>query len=86
MRQHQDRSYCLALTGAERRHGMYYSVDAGGLSLRWFKDTLLLGGGSHRTRKTQAGDGWAPLKAAASQYYKDCPILPTGPLGLHAPR
>lgn len=74
MRQHQDRSYCLALTGAERRHGMYYSVDAGGLSLRWFKDTLLLGGGSHRTGKTQAGDGWAPLKAAASQYYKDCPI------------
>ena len=48
MRMHQERSYVAALTGAGKLPGMYYSVDAGGLSLRSAGDLLLVGGGGHR--------------------------------------
>lgn len=48
-RQHQERSYVLALSGIPRWEGMYYSEEKDGLSFRWYEDTLLLGGGGHRT-------------------------------------
>lgn len=54
LRQHQERSYVLALRGAEPLGGMYYSIDEGGLSLRSAGDILLLGGGRERTGKAQA--------------------------------
>ena len=60
-RQHQERSYVLALKKredvgktcdkAELMQGMYYSVDTEGLSLRTYEHLILLGGGSHRTGK-----------------------------------
>lgn len=52
LRQHQERSYVLALKGQKELSGMYYSVDENGLSLRSAGDTLLLGGGGHRTGKS----------------------------------
>ena len=45
LRQHQERSYVLALSGCRKINGMYYGVDKEGLSLRQAGDTLLLGGG-----------------------------------------
>lgn len=63
LRQHQQRSYVLALRGAKAPHGMYYGVDENGLSVRSVSslgnmsscrkpETLvLLGGGGHRTGK-----------------------------------
>lgn len=59
LRQHQERSYVLALKRSDRETeeacgkltGMYYSVDKGGLSLRSAGDILLLGGGGRRTGK-----------------------------------
>ena len=51
LREHQQRSYVLALKGQQKLSGMYYSIDEKGLSLRSVGDTLLLGGGGHRTGK-----------------------------------
>lgn len=48
-RQHQERSYVLALAGVPKWEGMYYGVDEDGLSFRWYEDILLVGGGGHRT-------------------------------------
>lgn len=73
-RLHQERSYCLGLTGSKNLEGMYYGVDADGLSLRWFEDILLLGGGSHRTGKNQTGGKYELLKRAAKRCYPHCQI------------
>lgn len=54
VRQHQERSYVLALQGEgvpAKLAGMYYGIDRGGLSFRSAEGMLLLGGGSHRTGK-----------------------------------
>lgn len=73
-RLHQDRSYCLLVSGSKRLSGMYYSVDKQGLSLRWFEDMLLLGGGSHRTGKNRSSQKYEELKTAARQYDPHCKI------------
>lgn len=49
LRQHQERSYVIALKNAEKLSGMYYSIDEQGLSFRMTGEVLLLGGGGHRT-------------------------------------
>ena len=54
LRQHQERSYVLALKGEkvpEKLSGMYYGIEEGALSLRCAEGNLLLGGGAHRTGK-----------------------------------
>lgn len=57
LRQHQERSYVLALKNPPKLSGMYYSVDENGLSLRSEEEFLLLGGGGHRTGKAVYTDG-----------------------------
>lgn len=74
LRQHQERSYVLGLSGAGMLDGMYYSIDKTGLSLRWFEDLLLLGGGSHRTGKSGGGKEYDNLMKAAGHYYPDSTI------------
>ena len=49
IRQHQERSYVLALKNAQKLNGMYYGIEENGLSFRNSKDLLLLGGAGHRT-------------------------------------
>ena len=56
LRQHQERSYVIALKVQKSLSGMYYSIDEKGLSIRSFGDTLLLGGGKHRTGKGAVGE------------------------------
>lgn len=68
LRQHQERSYVLALSGCEKVDGMYYGVDREGLSFRQAGDYLLLGGGSHRTGKKKDA-GYEYLKRRARQLY-----------------
>lgn len=54
LRQHQSRSYVLALEGEavpKQLKGMYYGIDRDGLSFRCAEGQLLLGGSSHRTGK-----------------------------------
>lgn len=72
---YQERSYVLALRGAINEghdlRGMYVDGSAQGLSFRSYKDSLLLGGGSHRTGKP---GGWQGLEAFAKEYYPQAKI------------
>jgi len=49
LRQHQERSYVLALAGTEPIKNMYYGIDTNGLSFRQAGEYLLFGGSNHRT-------------------------------------
>ena len=78
LRQHQERSYVLALPDKKELNGVYYSVDEGGLSLRKAGDMLLVGGGSHRTGKSSCkkgthpactGEGFHYLRKMAGSFY-----------------
>lgn len=78
LRQHQERSYVLMLEGLEKLSGMYYGIDKKGLSFRSVGNTLLLGGGAHRTGKNQekatcTGEetGYSYLRKMAQKYYPD---------------
>lgn len=80
LRQHQERSYALALANQTELKGMYYGIDEGGLSLRSAGDMLLLGGGSHRTGKCKCEQrkgkliGYFFLKQQAKVLYPDAEI------------
>lgn len=75
LRQHQERSYVLALEGENvprRLSGMYYGIDEGGLSFRSADGLLLLGGGAHRTGKKCChceAAGYSYLRKQAQSYY-----------------
>ena len=64
---YQQRSYVLALEDAEPLEGMYIDGSGNGMSFRKFGNTLLLGGGGHRTGKQ--GGGWAELEAFTAEHY-----------------
>lgn len=66
---YQHRSYVIAIKGASKIHGMYVDEDKKGLSLRGYKDRLLIGGGSHRTGKK--GGDWQELRDFAHRHYPD---------------
>ncbi len=78
LRQHQERSYVLALEG-ETLTAMYYSIDRDGLSFRSHGDLLLLGGGSHRTgKKTTCKNGevgYTFLRKMKEKYFPDAEIV-----------
>ncbi len=67
VKMYQHRSYVLALKNAPLVKGMYVDEAEKGLSFRSYKDTLLLGGGGHRTGKN--GGGWSELQGVANEYY-----------------
>lgn len=64
---YQDRSYVLAMEGAQVIDGMYADENTKGLSFRSCGDLLLLGGGSHRTGKH--GGSWQELIDFANRNY-----------------
>ncbi|MBR4289074.1 MAG: FAD-dependent oxidoreductase [Oscillospiraceae bacterium] len=67
VKQHQNRSYVIALANAPRFNGMYRDEAEGGVSLRSYGSSLILGGSAHRTGT--ASPGWSALEAAARQWY-----------------
>ncbi len=82
LRQHQSRSYVLALAGEgvdRELRGMYYGIDKEDLSFRCAEGRLLLGGGAHRTGKRfvveakkkadRAPGSFEYLRKKAKQYY-----------------
>ena len=75
LRQHQSRSYVLALNGEgvpKKLSGMYYGIDRDGLSFRCANGNLILGGGSHRTGKKHGKtNGFCGLRRKAREYYPD---------------
>lgn len=72
LRQHQERSYVLALTGCKRFEGMYYGIDKSGLSFRQAGEHLLLGGGGHRTGENGQGGAYDLLAETAHRYFPKC--------------
>lgn len=64
---YQHRSYVIALKNGPLVEGMYVDEAKGGMSLRSFKDYLLLGGGGGRTGK--GCGGWRELRDFAGKYY-----------------
>lgn len=80
LRQHQSRSYALALVGKDvpqRLEGMYYGIDRDGLSFRHADGKLIVGGGSHRTGKliTRAKNvkmgGFCCLREQVKKFYPE---------------
>ena len=71
MRMHQERSYVLALSGAQNVGGMYYSIDPGGYSFRNFQNLLFLGGQNHRTGENDAGGRYEGLRQAARRLFPE---------------
>lgn len=75
IRQHQERSYVLALEGEkipDKLSGMYYGIDRGGLSFRSGAGKLLLGGGAHRTGKKECfceRTGYSYIREQAHKFY-----------------
>lgn len=75
LRMHQERSFVIALKGAQPLHGMYYGVDQPcGLSLRSAGEYLLLGGGSCRTGDCRVVGQYAALERAAKEYWPGCRV------------
>ena len=64
---YQSRSYALSLQNIQPIAGMYLDSRENGLSLRSFGDSLILGGGGHRTGKF--GGGWQELEQLAREHY-----------------
>lgn len=69
LRQHQERSYVLALKNVPELNGMYYGIDEDGLSFRSAKGCMLLGGGSHRTGQVVDSQVYSNLIIKAKEYY-----------------
>lgn len=70
-RQHQERSYVLALEGAADLRDCYLGIDADGLSFRSWGEYLLLGGGGHRTGDNRQGGKYGLLRRAAKRYWPE---------------
>lgn len=68
-RLHQERSYVVALEGAQRLDGLYLGVDAEGLSFRNYQNYLILGGGGHRTGENSQGGKYDFLLKKAAELY-----------------
>lgn len=64
---YQHRSYVIALDNAEEIGGMYLDEKEKGLSLRNYRNLLLLGGGDHRTGKK--GGSYTELRRKANLFY-----------------
>lgn len=75
LRQHQERSYELALSGCGKMEGMYLGIDTDGLSFRQAGEFLLFGGMSHRTGKRGCGGVYQKLEMEAKKYFPECKIV-----------
>ena len=72
LRQHQERSYVIALSGCPSIKGMYYGIDVDGISLRQADDLLLLGGAGHRTGEEKRCGAYDTLLEIARYYFPHC--------------
>jgi glycine/D-amino acid oxidase-like deaminating enzyme len=69
IRMHQERSYVLALENAPQLNGMYYGIDADGLSFRNSGKYLLIGVANHRTGENSQGGKYNELRKYAKEYF-----------------
>lgn len=68
-RMHQERSYVLALEGAEMPEGMYIGDGDNALSFRKYGKYVLLGGQGHRTGENKEGKRYENLRETARTLY-----------------
>ena len=68
-RMHQERSYVLAVEAEHDLDGMYYGIDADGLSLRSAGGMVLLGGKSERTGLVQPENPYDALRREARKIW-----------------
>ena len=73
-RQHQERSYVIALSRCTPIKNMYYGIDDDGLSFRQVDDMLVVSGMSHRTGKRQkcCEDRYKMLFDRVKKLYPNC--------------
>ncbi len=72
---YQQRSYVIALDKAEIVKNMYIGIDGEGVSLRRYKNMLLLGGAGHRTGENRDGGKYDSLMSfAAGNFPKSRPV------------
>ena len=75
MRQHQERSYVLALSGCKPMEAMYYGIDKNSFSFRQAGEYLLLGGCSHRTGyiygKAECCSPYKELEKAGKEFFPE---------------
>lgn len=69
---HQQRSYVLALRGADAPEEMLLDAADHGIQLRRYREWTLMSGASHRTGK--AGQAWKPLEQAAAAWFPHAEI------------
>lgn len=74
-RMHQERSYVISLENVPTLSAMYYGIDSDGLSFRSFENMILLGGGSHRTGKNDAGGKYDMLKENAKKLWANSKVV-----------
>jgi len=74
MRMHQERSYVLALKNTSLLNTMYLGIDPEGISLRSYKDMVLLGGSGHRTGEATGIRHYEYLKKRAKEIWPHCQI------------
>ena len=67
LKMYQHRSYAIAIKTDRKIDGMYLNDTEYGLSLRTYKDTVILGGEGHRTGKNS--NAWAGLVNVADKYF-----------------
>ena len=67
LKMYQHRSYAIAIKTDKKIDGMYINDTKFGLSLRSYKDTVILGGEGHRTGKKSRG--WRGLAELANKYF-----------------
>lgn len=70
-RMHQERSYVLALDGAEMPEGMYIGDGEDALSFRQYGRYVLLGGKGHRTGENKDGKRYEQLRETARALYPE---------------
>lgn len=71
-----ERSYVLALENANfNGNGMYIGTEDSSLSLRWYNDILLLGGGTHRTGVDPQKLPFETLEENAREYFSGSKIV-----------
>lgn len=66
---YQNRSYVIALENAQDVDGMYLDESGVGFSFRNYEKYLLIGGGGHRTGKSECN--WSDLRNFAMLHYPD---------------
>lgn len=77
-RQHQERSYVMALSGVSHDkvpEGIYYGTSKTDLSLRWYEDLLLIGGGGHRCGEKSGACGYAQLHRQVKEVFPEGRVI-----------